>query len=284
MFVIIGIVVVMGSIIAGYTMHHGNLAVLVQPTEFIIIVGAAVGSLLVANPLHLTISVIKATLATLSGSKIKKESFVDILKLMYELFQLAKKEGLIALEQHIENPSGSPIISKYPSFLANHHAVEFMCDTLKIVLNGGVPAHDLDDLMELDLETSHHEHSLLPAALNTVGDAFPGLGIVAAVLGVIITMGEIDKPPEVIGASVAAALVGTFLGVLMSYGIVGPLAKNMEHMVAADHRYLVCIKAAILAFAKGAPSVVAIEYGRRAIESHDRPTFQETEEAVKSVK
>ncbi len=284
MFVIIGIVVVLGSIITGYTMHHGNLAVLVQPTEFIIIVGAAVGSLLVANPLHLTIGVIKGALATLSGSKVKKESFIDVLKLMYELFQLAKKEGLIALEQHIENPSGSPIISKYPTFLANHHAVEFMCDTLKIVLNGGVPAHDLEDLMELDLETSHHEQSQLPAALNTVGDAFPGLGIVAAVLGVIITMGEIDQPPEVIGNSVAAALVGTFLGVLMSYGIIGPLAKNMEHMVAAEHRYMVCIKASILAFAKGAPSVVAIEYGRRAIESHDRPTFQETEEAVKSVK
>ncbi len=284
MFVIIGIVVVFGSIITGYVMHHGNLAVLVQPTEFIIIVGAAVGSLLVANPLHLTISVMKGALATLSGSKVKKESFVDVLKLLYELFQLAKKEGLIALEQHIENPTSSAIISKYPSFLANHHAVEFLCDTLKVVLNGGVPAHDLEDLMELDLETAHHEALLLPAALNTVGDAFPGLGIVAAVLGVIITMGEIDKPPEVIGNSVAAALVGTFLGVLMSYGVVGPLAKNMEHMVAADHRYLVCIKAAILAFAKGAPSVVAVEYGRRAIESHDRPTFQETEEAVKSVK
>ncbi len=284
MFVIIGLVVVFGSILAGYTMHHGNLAVLVQPTEFIIIVGAAIGSLLIANPLHLTMGVIKGVLGTLSGSKIKKETYVEVLKMLYELFQLAKKEGLIALEQHIENPSGSPIVSKYPSFLANHHATEFTCDTLKIVLNGGVPAHDLEDLMELDLETSHHEHSQLPTALSTVGDAFPGLGIVAAVLGVIITMGEIDKPPEVIGMSVAAALVGTFLGVLMSYGVVGPLAKNMEHMVAADHRYLVCIKAAILAFAKGAPSVVAVEYGRRAIESHDRPSFQETEEAVKSVK
>lgn len=284
MFVIIGFVVVFGSVVTGYVMHHGNLAILVQPTEFIIIVGAALGSMLVANPLHLTISIFKSVLGTLKGSKVSKESFLDVLKLMYELFQLAKKDGLIALEQHIENPTGSSIITKYPTFLANTHAVEFMCDTLKVVLNGGVPAHDLEDLMELDLETAHHESMLIPSAVNTVGDAFPGLGIVAAVLGVIITMGQIDKPPEVIGNSVAAALVGTFLGVLMSYGIVGPLAKNMEHLVAAEHRYLVCIKASILAFAKGAPSVVAVEYGRRAIESHDRPTFQETEEAVKSVR
>jgi chemotaxis protein MotA len=284
MFVIIGFIVVFGSVIGGYVLHHGELAVLWQPTELIIIGGAAVGTLLIANPLPLTIAIFKGAIGTLSGSKIKKETFVDALKMLYELFQLAKREGLIALEAHIENPSGSAIIGKYKSFLDNHHAVDFVCDTLKVVLNGGVPAHDLEELMDLDLETMHHEEIKAPTALNTVGDAFPGLGIVAAVLGVVITMGKIDQPPEIIGNSVAAALVGTFLGILLSYGFVGPLAKNMEHIINADHHYMNCLKAAILSFAKGAPAVVAIEYGRRAIEPHERPSFKETEEAVKSVK
>lgn len=284
MFVIIGIVVVFGSVLAGYVMHEGQIGILIQPTEFIIIGGAAIGTLLIANPLPLTISVIKGALGTLGGSKINKEAFLEVLKLMYELFQLAKREGLIALEPHIENPSGSSIMGKYKSFLANHHATDFLCDTLKVVLNGGVPAHDLEDLMDLDLETAHHEEMKAPTALNTVGDAFPGLGIVAAVLGVVITMGKIDQPPEVIGHSVAAALVGTFLGILLSYGLVGPISKNMEHIINANHHYMNCIKASVLAFAKGAPAVVAVEYGRRAIEPHERPSFKETEEAVKSVK
>ncbi|MBL7999920.1 MAG: flagellar motor stator protein MotA, partial [Candidatus Kapabacteria bacterium] len=243
-----------------------------------------VGTLLIANPLPLTMAVMKGALGTLSGSKINKEAFLDALKLMYELFQLAKREGLIALEPHIENPTGSAILSKYPTFINNHHACDFVCDTLKVILNGGVPAHDLEDLMDLDLDTMHHEEMKAPTALNTVGDAFPGLGIVAAVLGVVITMGKIDQPPEVIGHSVAAALVGTFLGILLSYGFVGPLAKNMEHIINGEHHYMNCLKAGILSFAKGAPAVVAIEYGRRAIEPHERPSFKETEEAVKSVK
>jgi len=284
MFVIIGFVVVTGSVILGYVLHEGQLGILFQYTELIIIGGSALGTLLIANPLPVTMSIVHGVLGTLKGTKINKESYVDLLKLMYELFQLAKREGLIALEPHVENPTSSAIMGKYQSFLENHHAVDFLCDTLKVVLNGGVPAHDLEDLMDLDLDTMHNQELKAPSALSTVGDAFPGLGIVAAVLGVVITMGKIDQPPEVIGHSVAAALVGTFLGILLSYGFVGPLAKNMEHMIAAEHHYLSCIKASILAFAKGAPSVVAVEYGRRGIEPHERPSFKETEEAVKSVK
>lgn len=281
MFVIIGIVIVFGSIVVGYTMHHGNLGVLFQINEFIIIGGAALGSLLIANPLPITMSVFKGIIGTLKGSKINKSSYIELLQMMYELFQFAKREGLIALEQHIETPESSSIFSKYPSFLANHHSVDFLCDTLKVVLSGGVPAHDLEELMEIDIDTLHASELQAPSALTTVSDAFPGLGIVAAVLGVIITMGIIDQPPEIIGHSVAAALVGTFFGILMSYGLVGPLAKNMEHRVNSEGRYITSIKAGLLAFAKGTPAAVAIEYTRRSIDPSERPSFQETEEATK---
>ena len=281
MFVIIGIVLVFGSIVLGYTMHEGNLLILLQWNEFIIIGGAAIGSMLVANPLSITMAVLKGIMGTLKGSKVNKTTYIELLQMMYELFQFAKREGLIALEPHIETPESSSIFSKYPSFLANHHAVDFLCDTLKVVLSGGVPANDLEELMDIDLETLHTAELQAPNALTTVSDAFPGLGIVAAVLGVIITMGIIDQPPEIIGHSVAAALVGTFFGILMSYGLVGPLAKNMEHTVNGEGRYLNSIKAALLAFAKGTPAAVSIEYARRSIDPGERRSFKETEEATK---
>jgi chemotaxis protein MotA len=284
MFVIVGFIIVIAGVLLGYTLHEGQVMLLWQPTEFLIIGGAALGGMLIANPLPTTIGIIKGILRSFKGAGPTKEAYLELLKLLYELFQLAKRDGLIALEPHVENPHSSPIFSKYPHFLANQHAVDFLCDTMKVVLNGGIPAHDLEELMDIDLESAQHEMLKPPTALATVADSFPGLGIVAAVLGVVITMGKIDQPPEVIGHSVAAALVGTFLGVLLSYGFVGPLARNLENAARSDHHFLICIKAAILAFARGVPSVVAIEYGRRAIEPHERPSFQETEEAVKSVR
>lgn len=284
MFVLIGIAVVAGGVLLGYTLHGGQVLLLWQPSEVLIILGAAIGGLLIANPLPTTMGIIKGILNAIKGAQISKEAYLDLLKLLYELFQLAKREGLIALEPHIENPDASPIISKYPSFLANRHAVDFLCDTMKVILNGGIPPHDLEELMDIDLEVAQHEMLKPATALAVVADSFPGLGIVAAVLGVVLTMGKIDQPPEVIGHSIAAALVGTFMGVLLSYGFVGPLARNLEHAAREEHHYLLCIKAAVLAFARGVPSVVAIEYARRAIEPHQRPSFQETEEAVKSVR
>ncbi len=284
MFVIIGTVVVLASLITGYLMHHGQLMALMQINEFIIIVGAAIGSLIVANPLSELKNIIAGILGTLKGVKITKEAYIELLKLMYELFQFAKKEGLIALEPHIENPESSSIISKYPSFLANHHAVEFFSDTLKVVLSGGVPAHDLEELMEIDLEALHKAEAHPHEATAILADAFPALGIVAAVLGVIITMQSINEGPEAVGGNVAAALVGTFLGVLLSYGIIGPLSKNMEYIFNKESIYLECIKAALLSFAKGAPASIAIEYARRTIDPEHRPTFDEAEEAVKSTR
>jgi chemotaxis protein MotA len=281
MFVLIGLAVVFASIIAGYTMHGGQLLILFQVSEFLIIGGAAIGALLISNPPDMLRRIVQGVLATLRGNKLSKAAYLELLQFLFEIFQLAKREGLIALEQHVENPHSSAIFSKYPTLLANHHAVDFFCDTMKVVLNGGVPPHDLEDLMELDLETIHQKESRAPAALITIADSLPGLGIVAAVLGVVITMGKVDQPPEVVGHSVAAALVGTFLGVLLSYGVVGPIGRSLENLQAAEQRYLNCIKAAILAFIKGAPPVVAVEYGRRAIDPDFRPSFQETEEALK---
>jgi chemotaxis protein MotA len=281
MFIIIGLVVVIVSLITGYLMHEGQLKVLMQINEFIIIGGAAFGSMLIANPLPTIKKIFAGIIGSFKGSKENKVAYVELLQLLYELFQFAKREGLIALEAHVENPEQSSIISKYPSFLANHHGVDFLCDTLKVVLSGGVPAHDLEELMDIDIEALHAEENVPPAALSTVADAFPGLGIVAAVLGVIISMQSISKGSETVGKNVAAALVGTFLGVLLSYGIVGPIAKNMENTVLKESRYLLCIKAALLSFAKGAPASVAIEYGRRAIDPENRPSFKETEEAIK---
>lgn len=284
MFVIIGFVIVLGSIIGGYTMHHGQLGVLMQTSEFIIIGGAALGSLLIANPLSVIKKIISGLIGTLKGAQVSKDNYIELLQLMYELFQFAKREGLIALEQHIESPESSSIISKYPSFLANHHGVSFLCDTLKVVLSGGVPAHDLEELMDLDIQAVEKEEEVPPASLTVVADAFPGLGIVAAVLGVIITMSSIDQGAVVVGEKVAAALVGTFLGVLLSYGFAGPLARNMTMTVEIEGIYLQVIKSALLSFAKGAPAAVAIEYGRRAIDPDNRPGFTETEEALRQAK
>lgn len=281
MFVIIGVVLVFAALMGGYIMAGGDPVVLMQIPEFIIIGGAAIGSVLIANPLPVIKKIISGAIGTFKGASVNKEAYIDLLKLLYELFQFAKREGLIALEPHVENPESSSILSKYPSFLNNHHAVEFLCDTLKVVLSGGVPAHDLEELMDIDLEALHQEEAVPPAALNTMADAFPGLGIVAAVLGVVITMQSIDQGAEAVGHHVAAALVGTFLGVLLSYGIVGPIAKSMDNIAQKESRYILAIKAALLSFAKGAPAAVAIEYGRRSIDPTNRPSFKETEESMK---
>lgn len=284
MFVIIGAGIVFGALIGGYLMAGGDLLVLMQPAEFVIIGGAAIGSLLIANPLPQIKNIIAGIMKTTKGPSVSQEAYIELMQLLYELFQFAKREGLIALESHVENPNDSSILSKYPTFLENHHGVEFLCDTLKVVLSGGVPAHDLEELMDIDLEALHKEETHAPTAVTTLSDAFPGLGIVAAVLGVVITMQSINQGAEAVGAHVAAALVGTFLGVLLAYGFVGPLAKNMEFIVEKEHRYLEVIKASLLSFAKGAPASVAIEYGRRAIDPELRPTFADAEEAIKQAR
>lgn len=281
MFVIVGLVLVIAALLGGFMTAGGNPMSLIVPAEYITIIGVALGSFLIANPMPVIKRVIAGVLATLKPPKVSKQAYLDLLKMMYELFQFAKREGLIALEQHVENPESSSIISKYPTFLANHHAVDFLCDTLKVVLSGGVPAHDLEELMDLDLEGLHQEEEVVPSAVQTLADAFPGIGIVAAVLGIIVTMGSINQGAEAVGHHVAGALVGTFLGVLISYGMIGPISALMTKMIAQEAKYLQAIKASLLSFAKGAPATVAVEYGRRAIDPELRPSFKETEENIK---
>jgi len=280
---IIGMVMVMGCVLGGYVMHHGNLAVLIQVHEFIIIFGAALGSLLISTPLK----VIKAMFGQIKGvlgHRPGKKDYVDLLTLMFEMFQIAHKSGLLGWEEHINEPDKSKLFAKYPAFLKNHHAVHFMTDTMKVVVSGSAEPHDLEALMDADLDTGHTEEAKPGAALNSVADAMPGVGIVAAVLGIITTMGQIDGPPAVIGMNVASALVGTFVGILASYGFMGPLATAMSHFVDDEHKYVEVIKHGLLAHAKGVNPGIAVEFARRSIFSADRPTFEEVEQACRAAK
>jgi chemotaxis protein MotA len=276
MFAIIGIVVVFGAVVAGYLMEHGNLKVLMQPAELIIIAGAAIGTVLVANPLHILKQIFAGILGVFKGSKINKQFYLETLKMMYDLLGKARKEGLMSLESDVEDPGKSPIFSKYPKFLKDHHVRDFLCDTLRMAVTGSDP-FDLDQLMELDMEVHHHEASQPISALSSMADSLPGLGIVAAVLGVVITMGALGGPPEEIGRKVAAALVGTFLGILLCYGLVGPLAANMSKTADEERAYLGVLRVLVISFLKGTAPIMAVEVGRRAIPGHLRPSFQEVE-------
>lgn len=281
MFAIIGIVVVIGAIMGGYLMEHGQIGVLLQPAELIIIGGAALGTLLIANPLSIIKGIVQGLLSVLKGGKYNRAFYLETLKMLNDLFMQARKQGMVKLEEDVENPEKSQVFSKYPGFLSSHHAVHFVCDTLRMAISGGVPAFDLDQMMEMDMEVHHAESSKPVSALSTVADALPGLGIVAAVLGVVITMGALGGPPEEIGHKVAAALVGTFLGILMCYGFLGPLASNLQKMNDDEADYLRCLRQGIIAFVKGSAPVLAVEFARRSIPGELRPTFKDFEVACK---
>jgi chemotaxis protein MotA len=283
MFIIIGIVVVIASVAGGYLMEGGKPLVLNQPAEFVIIGGAAFGSLLIGTP-PTVIKRLLGQMATLFGAGPSKDDYSELLAMLYQLFKTSQQSGVMALEPHFENPHESAIVSKYPKFLGRHHAVDFLADSIKVIIIGGMGAHDFEALMDLDLEVRHHEAAKPAATLNKVADALPGLGIVAAVLGVVITMGAIDGPPAEIGHKVGAALVGTFLGILMSYGFVQPLATNMEQRVAQEGYYEQCIKSGVLAMYKGFSPMVAVEFARRVLPDEVRPSFDETEKLCKGVR
>ncbi len=284
MIVIIGIVIVIIGVFGGFVIAGGPLVVLLQWPEFMVIGGAALGSLLISTPPVVIKQMISKLTTLFRPNPYTKQEYLNLLKTMFELFTIAQRDGLINIEAHIEDPEKSSVFSKNPFLLKNHHALSFFSDTMKLLLGGGVPPHDLEALLDNDLETHHFESSAPPMLFQKVGDALPGLGIVAAVLGIIITMQAIDGPPEVIGHKVAAALVGTFLGVLMSYGFVQPIATNLELSAQYEAKYYECIKAAILAYAKGNSPIVVVEYARRAIPSSDRPSFSEVEQAMREVR
>lgn len=226
MFAIIGIVVVFGCVVAGYLMEHGNLKVLIEPAELITILGAAIGTVLIANPLHILKQIAGGIGGVFGGSKYTKKADIDSLKMMYDLLNKARKDGLMAIEGDVEEPEKSAILAKGPAVFKNHHVRDFVCDSMRMAITG-VEAFDLDQMLDLDLEVHHYQAGLPPSVLNSMADSLPGLGIIAAVLGIVITMGALGGPPEEIGKKVAAALVGTFLGILLCYGLVGPIAANM---------------------------------------------------------
>jgi chemotaxis protein MotA len=258
-------------------MHHGQLAVLYQPNEFLILGGAGLGSMIMANPPAVLKGVAGQLMGLMKPNPFGGKAYGELLQVLYEIFQKARKDGLVGLEAHIEDPAKSDIFSKYPSFAKNHHAVSLLCDTLKVLLTGTVEDHNLAEILDIDLEKHHHEMMQVPHAVTQVGDAMPGFGIVAAVLGVIITMGQIGGEASAIGESVAAALVGTFLGILLAYGVLGPIAKAMENRIAAEHDYMLCVRTALLAFARGDAPMTAVEFARRNVEPHERPSFTELE-------
>ena len=280
MFTFIGIVLAVVMMLVGYTMHHGKIAALIVPSEYITVAGMGFGIMIANNGLPTTIKAIKAAIGLLKPPPTQKQ-YMDLLKMMFQLFSVARKEGLLGLEQHVENPKDSAIISKTPSFLANHHACDFFCDTMKVILTGSVGPHDLSEMMELDLEVAHDEEHLLVDAWQGTGDAMPAIGIIAAVLGIVITMGKIGGEAAVIGKSVAQALVGTFLGILLGYGVYAPIARSIELRIKAEGHYMNCIRHALFSFARGESPITCVEFARRNIEPSLRPGFAEMETSVK---
>lgn len=281
MFVIIGLAVVALSVVTGFLMAGGNLVLLLQWSEFVTIGGAAIGSVLIASPLT-TLKKIGAALPKMIGShSYSKQDYLELLKSFNDLFLVAQRDGLLAIEKHVENPEKSEILGSNEKFIKNEQTKTFFCDTVKIMLTGGVPPHELEALMDIEIETFESEEKPAALALAKVGDSLPGLGIVAAVLGIIVTMGSINAGAEAVGHHVAAALVGTFLGVLLAYGFVNPLASNMEHMIESRVRFMQTIKSCIIAYAKGNPPIIAVEIARRTIFSDARPTFGELENFIR---
>lgn len=281
MFSIIGILVVFAAVLGGFLMDKGPLMVLFQPAEFVIICGAAIGTMLTANPIHVLKKIVAGLIGVIAGSKFSEKRYIETLKMMFDLFNKSRKEGLVAIEADIEEPEKSPLFSKYPVFMKDHHARDFMCDTMRMAITGGATPFDVDQMMELDMDV-HHAAAMQPiTALSSVADALPGLGIVAAVLGVVVTMSSLGGPPEEIGHKVAAALVGTFLGILLCYGMVGPLAANMSKSVDDEHAYYSVLRVVMLAFIKGMSPILAVEMARRAIPEQVRPSFQTVEKACR---
>ncbi len=281
MFVIIGILIVIGAVLGGYLNEHGNISLLIQPNEYIIIFGAALGGFIIASPLKV-IKAVQAGLIRMFKSRVyTRKDYLDALVLLSEIFYKIRKEGLVSIETDLDAPEKSAIFKNHESFIKNHHALAFLTDTLRTLTITDIESHEMGDLLDYEIE-AHHEEALIPSkSIANVADALPGLGIVAAVLGVVLTMKKIDSPPAVLGECIGAALVGTFTGVLMCYGFVGPIAKNLENIASEDKEFLAVIRAGLLTFMSTPSPQVAIEFARRVVPGELRPTFLELEELVK---
>jgi chemotaxis protein MotA len=284
MFVIIGIVVVIGCVLGGFLEEGGNPSTLIIPAELLIIFGAAIGAFIISSPKHVITATLSAIGGLLKAKDLTKESYLEILGLLYQLFSKMRREGMIGIENDIEHPDKSEIFKKYGTIMSNKGVVDFICDNLKVVITGAVQAPDLETLMDMEIDVRKH-HNLIPShSVGKIADGLPGLGIVAAVLGVVLTMGKISEPPEVLGHSIGAALVGTFLGVLMCYGFVGPIGTNLEHQAEDEAITYQVIKTAFVSYVGGSPPQLAVEFGRRAIPGHEKPSFAELEASLKKVR
>lgn len=278
---ILGIVIVLGSVIGGYMLEHGNILMLVQPVELLIIGGAACGAFFISSPMSVVKDVFKHLPAIFTGKEDSKAFYLDLLSLMYELFQLARRSGAVALDAHVNRPADSDLFNRYASVTKNKTVLNFICDNLKIVIAGNIEQHHYEAIMDTDISTRKH-HDLIPmGSVNKIADALPGLGIVAAVLGIVITMGNINQPPEILGNHIAAALVGTFLGVLLCYGFVGPMGALLEHQAAAKQARLKVVKSALMGYSIGLAPILAVEYARRAVPTNVQPSMDELEEGMK---
>ncbi len=279
---IVGVIVVIACVFGGYLLEHGNISVLLQPVEWLIIFGAAAGALLIATPMPVLKSLINNLIMVLTkAGGYTKNDYIELLLLLNEIFRKIKKEGLISIEQDIENPEGSKIFSNYPKILNNRLALNFIRDTFRSILTTNITHFELDVLLDNEIEIIHHELSFPAHRLSTLADSMPGLGLVAAVLGIIITMGKIDQPPEVLGHSLSIALAGTFFGILTCYGFMAPMSQKMETFCNEQKEYLNVIKTAIVYFIGGGAPQIAVEFARRSIPPHMRPSFEELETLMK---
>lgn len=279
----VGLIVVLASVVVGFLGAGGHLEVLWQPFEFVIIFGAAIGAYVIANPAPVLGGTLKSLGKLFKGAKGSKARYLELLSVLFAMFKLAKTKGDLALEAHVDRPNESPLFQKFPGFLADHHAVEFLCDYLRLFTLGSNKSHELEAIMDAELEAHKAQHHAVSGAIQTAADGLPALGIVAAVLGVIHTMGAITEPPEVLGHLIGGALVGTFTGVLAAYGVVAPIAKSLEGKFEEDTLYLECMKIGLIAHAQGYAPQISVEFARKMLHGKARPTFAELDEAIQTV-
>jgi chemotaxis protein MotA len=283
MIIIIGAIIVTASVLGGFMMAGGNVMALMQPSEFIVICGAAAGALIIMSPKKVLVAMVKQAMGALKGSPYRKSTYEELFKALYELFMLGRRNGMVALEEHVMNPETSAIFTKYPAFLKNTHAVHLLCGGLRPIIDGKVKPDQLKLLLETELDAMEEEHHQPIGVLTKTADAMPGFGIVAAVLGIVVTMGSISGPIEEIGHHVAAALVGTFLGILISYGFLNPLAVNMEFVGTSEMAYSRCIATSVIGFASGMAPIMAVEVARRGLSSEVKPSADDLEIMLKAV-
>lgn len=277
----IGLIIVFGSVLYGYVMSHGNLLALWQPFEILIICGAAFGAFLLGNPGHVVLTCFKLTPQIIMGSKVNKAMYMDVLGLVYDILNKARREGIMAIEADVESPATSAIFSRYPAIQANEELANFIADYFRIIAAGNLTSFELESLMDQEIDARLHELELPGNAVSKVADALPGFGIVAAVLGIVITMGAIDGEISEIGTHVAAALVGTFSGVFLAYGVVAPVSTIMRHLAEEEIKLYEAVKSCIIASLNGLPPQLAVEFGRKSLFTHGRPTFTEVESKVR---